>query len=556
MTPRPSLTIFCFALTLSPALLAWNGPADSPVEFNRDIRPILSDKCFTCHGPDATHRQTSMRFDVESSAKAKLKSGRFAIVPGDPAASEMYRRVSSPDKAVRMPPAYMGKERLSDREIALIQSWIAQGAVWQPFWSFIPPRRPAIPSVSNPAWVTNPIDAFILSRLDHEKLAPSPEADRPTLIRRVSLDLTGIPPTPAEVDAFVADKSAAAYEHVVDRLLASPRYGERMAYRWMEAARYGDTNGYQTDGPRDMWRWRDWVIDAFNANQPFDRFTIDQLAGDLLPNATLPQKIATGFNRNHRTNGEGGIIPEEYRVEYVADRVQTTSTVFMGLTVGCARCHDHKYDPISQKNFYQMFAYFNNIPNEKGFSYNYGNEEPYIKAPLPEQQRQLASLDSQVASAQAAFDALKPRIDKDRDGWESRLKQTPELDWTVTRGLVFRSVPQTTTADAFHFNETAPVEIHKSIARFGYLDPFTFSAWIRPESEKARPLLASEDYYEGKGHGLYIIDGKLRLHIIHRWTDLGIRLETAEKHQAERVAARHGYLRWQAESVRHPHLYK
>jgi hypothetical protein len=502
---------------------------DGPVEFNRDIRPILSDKCFTCHGPDAAHRQTAMRFDLESSAKAKLKSGRFAIVPGDPANSEMYRRVSSQDKAVRMPPAYLGKEPLSAREIAVIKAWIEQGAVWQPFWSFIPPKRPPIPPVNNSAWVTNPIDAFILSRLDREKLHPSPEADKATLIRRVSLDLTGLPPTPPEVNAFAADNSPAAYEHVVDRLLASPRYGERMAFRWMEAARYGDTNGYQTDGPRDMWRWRDWVIDAFNSNKPFDQFTIEQLAGDLLPNATLSQKIATGFNRNHRTNGEGGIIPEEYRVEYVADRAQTTSTVWMGLTVACARCHDHKYDPISQKNFYQMFAYFNNIPNEKGFSYNYGNEEPYIKAPLPEQQQELSAMDNAITAKQASFDAMRPRIEKDQHRWEETLKKNSADDWTVKRGLVFQSTPQTTMVNAFHFNDTPPVEIQKDIARFGYLDPFTFSAWIRPESEKSGLFSQSEDYFEGTGHGLYILDGKLRLHIIHRWTDLGIRLEMAEK---------------------------
>ena len=225
---------------------------------------------------------------------------------------------------------------------------------------------PHCPPVRDAAWVRNPIDRFILAGSNASGLHPQPEADRATLLRRVTLDLTGLPPTPAEVDAFLRDASPDAYSKVVDRLLASPRYGERMAFRWMEAARYGDTNGYQTDGPRDMWRWRDWVIDAFNRNLPYDRFTIEQLAGDLLPNATLEQRIATGFNRNHRTSGEGGIIPEEYRVEYVADRAQTTSTVWLGLTVGCARCHDHKYDPIAQKDFYRLFAYFNQVPERKG----------------------------------------------------------------------------------------------------------------------------------------------------------------------------------------------
>ena len=295
------------ATLLVPALSA------QTVDFNRDIRPILSERCFACHGPDASHRQMGLRFDLEGGARAV----------GD----EILRRIASDDPLERMPPPASGKARLTARERELLGAWIRQGAPWQPFWSFIPPRRPATPQLKDAAWVKNPIDRFILSRLEREGLHPLPEADKRLLIRRVSLDLTGLPPTPAEVQAFLADSSAKAYETVVDRLLASPRYGERMAFRWMEAARYGDSNGYQTDGARDMWRWRDWVIDAFNRNMPYDRFTVEQLAGDLLPNATLDQRIATGFHRNHRTTGEGGIIPEEYRVEYVADRAQTTATV-------------------------------------------------------------------------------------------------------------------------------------------------------------------------------------------------------------------------------------
>ncbi len=365
------------------AMLATAALSGQEIEFNRDIRPVLSDQCFACHGPDASKRKTKLRFDTEAGARIDLGKGRFAIVPGDPERSELVRRIASTDTAVRMPPAYAGRDPLKSAEIDRIRRWIVQGARWQPFWSFIPPRRPAAPAVRDEKWVRNPIDRFILARLEREGLHPSTEADKATLLRRVSLDLTGLPPTPAEVDDFLRDDSPAAYSKVVDRLLASPRYGERMAFRWMEAARYGDTNGYQTDGPRDMWRWRDWVIDAFNRNLSYDQFATEQLAGDLLPNATLEQRIATGFNRNHRTTGEGGIIPEEYRVEYVADRAQTTATVFMGLTLGCARCHDHKYDPLSQKEFYQFFAYFNRIPDEKGFTWNYGNEDPLVKAPLP-----------------------------------------------------------------------------------------------------------------------------------------------------------------------------
>ncbi|MCX6624848.1 MAG: DUF1553 domain-containing protein [Acidobacteria bacterium] len=350
----------------------------------------------------------------------------------------------------------------------------------------------------------------------------------------MTLDLTGLPPTPAEVAAFLADTSPAAYEKVVDRLLASPRYGERMAYRWMEASRYGDTNGYQTDGPREMWRWRDWVIDAFNRNMPYDRFTVEQLAGDLLPGATLPQRIATGFNRNHRTNGEGGIIPEEYRVEYVADRTQTTATVFLGLTLGCARCHDHKYDPLPQKDFYRLFAYFN-IPNEQGFSYNYGNEEPYIKAPLQEQQAKLAELDGQVERLAGACKAFEASLMKAQRKWERSASKLPV--WTVSRTLHFRSTPDMGDAgfpredspagQGWHFDGKRFIELKTPAAVFGQLEPFTFSAWVKPETLKGGIFSQQDDYYEGTGHGLYVINGKLRLNVVHRWTDLALRVETA-----------------------------
>ena len=432
----------------------------------------------------------------------------------------------------------MGRDRLKDHEIQLLRDWIAQGAKWSPFWSFAPPVKPPLPKVQMQGWVRNPIDTFILNKLEHEGLRPSPEADRRTLIRRVTLDLTGLPPTIAQVQAFLSDSSPDAYEKVVDRLLNSPEYAERMAYRWMEAARYGDTNGYQTDGPREMWRWRDWVIDAFRRNMPYDEFTVEQLAGDLLPNPTLTQQIATGFNRNHRTSGEGGIIPEEYRVEYVADRASTTANVWMGVTMGCARCHDHKYDPISQKDFYRLFAYFNRIPNEKGFAYNYGNEEPYIKAPSPEQQQKMHGSEVQISALQKKYDGLQTASQQAQVKWTRGLTSSGAADWTVTRDLVFRSggtlsadgvVPENGPAGpGWRFDDKHFLEIKQDIANFGYLDPFTFSAWIKPASEKGAILSQAEDYFEGTGHSLYLIDGKLRLHIIHRWTDLAIRIETAD----------------------------
>jgi hypothetical protein len=293
--------------------------------------------------------------------------------------------------------------KLAQPEIELLTEWIRQGAVWVKHWAFIPLGPSFLPSPMS--WPRNLIDYFVLARLEKEGLQPAPEAPRAALIRRVSLDLTGLPPTLAEVDAFLNDRSADAYERVVDRLLNSPRYGERMAFRWLDAARYADTNGYQLDGDRSMWRWRDWVIEAFNRNLPFDRFIIEQLAGDLLPNPTLDQTIATAFNRNHRTNSEDGIVPEEYAVEYVVDRVDTTSTVFMGLIIGCSRCHNHKFDPITQKEYYQLYAYFNNLP-ENGRVSNFGNAPPWIFAPDREQQRQMKQLDAAIGRAQKQLAAL------------------------------------------------------------------------------------------------------------------------------------------------------
>lgn len=501
-------------------LLLSAAAAAQTVEFNRDIRPILSDKCFTCHGPDAANRKTKLRFDTESGAKIELAKGRLAIVPGHPEQSEMYRRITTDHKIQRMPPAYMGGEKLAGREIDLIRRWIEQGAQWQPHWSFLPPVKKPLPDVRAREWPRNPIDHFVLARLEQEGLSASPEAPPETLLRRVTLDLTGLPPTPGELRDFLRDPSPAAYERVVDRLLASSGYAERMAFRWMEAARYADTNGYQTDGIRQMWRWRDWVIDAFHRNMPFDRFTVEQIAGDLLPNATLEQHIATAFHRNHRTSAEGGIVPEEFRVEYVADRAETTSTVWLGLTMGCARCHDHKYDPISQRDFYRMFAFFNNVP-EKGLVYNWGNDEPLIKAPTAEQQLRLEQLDRRVAELDRRWQSLQPKLQASQREWERRTA-SGEPDWTLRDSLVFHSPGES------RFDGKRSEDHDGESTNFDYLDPFTFAAWINPEGPEGAILSRYEDYFEGSGHGLFLIGGKLRLHVIFRWTDIGMRIETAE----------------------------
>ena len=477
--------------------------ADAPIEFNREVRPILSDRCFTCHGPDSASRKSPLRLDQEDSARAALSGG-------DLAHSEVYRRIASNDTAIRMPPAYLGRERLSDAEIAILRRWIEQGAKYQPHWSLIAPQRPKLPEVKDPAWAHPAIDRFVAARLEHEGLHHAPEADRATLLRRVTLDLTGLPPTPNETDAFTIDRSPRAYENVVDRLLASPRYAERMAIRWLEAARYSDTNGYQSDGPRDMWRWRDWVIDAFRSNMPFDRFTIEQIAGDLLPNATVQQKVATGFHRNHRTSAEGGIVDEEFRVEYVADRAETTSTVWLGLTLGCARCHDHKYDPFTQKEFYQFFAYFNQTP-DRGFVYNFGNEPPYIQAPLPDQKSKLEALDARVAAAAARMKELDPAIGN-----------CGQDDGNIRAGLAI-DLP-----GVAHFNGADFRTERANVPRFNYQDSYTFAARIKPESPDGAIFSIGEDYAEGQGHYLLLIGGKLRLNATFRYSDLSLRVETAD----------------------------
>src|SRR5579871_6010073 len=414
--------------TLFPVICAYAQTASLPetVQFNRDIRPILSDKCFTCHGPDKSRRVTEFHFDIEESAKSDIGGGRHAIVAGDPANSHLIQRVTAADENQRMPPVESGRT-LSEREIALLKRWITEGAKWEKHWSFVPPQRPALPHVENQSWVRNPVDAFVLHRLEQEGLKPSAEADPATLLRRVTFDLTGIPPTPAELEAFLADKSPNAYEKVVDRLLASPRYGERMAMPWLDASRYADSSGYQLDYERFMWRWRDWVINAFNRDMPYNEYAMEQIAGDMLPNATLDQKIATAFNRNHRTNSEGGIIPEEFAAEYVVDRVATTSSVFLGVTMGCARCHDHKFDPFTQKEFYQLFAYFNNVP-ELGKSRK-GNTNPYLKAPTPEQQQKLAEFDTKIAAADARVQSLRPALAAAEDAWLKKIAGDSPAQW-------------------------------------------------------------------------------------------------------------------------------
>lgn len=569
---RISLLLTHISRIVALVVLATGGvaTADERLSFNRDIRPILSDACFQCHGPDAKQRKGDLRLDNESQVFEK-RDGHHGLVPGDPAKSELFRRLTATDDGERMPPSSSGK-KLSPQQIETIRRWIVQGARWESHWALITPVRPKLPSVKQHDWPRNAIDHFVLARLEKEGLKPSSAAPRATLLRRVSLDLTGVPPSVDEIESFLSDNSPDAYQKVVDRLLASPRFGERFARPWLDAARYADTSGYQSDGDRSMWRWRDWVIDAFNDNMPFDQFTIEQLAGDLLPKPTMEQVLATGFNRNHRGNAEGGIIPEEYAVEYVVDRVDTTATVWLGLTLGCCRCHDHKFDPFSQKEYYELFAFFNNVP-EKGRAIKFGNSPPFVKTPTREQQRKQHEMQFRRGFLKGFNEASMKTVPTLQQAWERQLTQNlpREVDWTVTRGEVLhlpldrdgkpaparggetkkeRHQPQPLgpnsgppvikEADRVsvelgegRFGKAARFDGQRrlavgDVANIGFFEPFSMSAWIRAEAASGTILSRMSDDANSDGYNLCLENGKLQLNLIKRWLDDAMRVETAD----------------------------
>jgi hypothetical protein len=386
---------------------------ESQLDFNRDIRPILSENCFYCHGQDGSKRAADLRLDDQASA-----IDMYAIVPGDVESSEAIVRIHSTDPDTLMPPPDSNR-RLSKKEKDTLERWIAQGAQYSPHWAFLTPKRPELPAVKDEAWGRNPIDRFVMTKLESLEISPSPPADRQTLIKRLYSDLIGLPPTPDEIDAFVRDEDPDAYEHLVDRLLESEHYGERMALPWLDAARYSDSNGFQQEGDTWQWMWRDWVVKSFNEDLSFDQFTTWQLAGDLLPGATDEQKIASGFNRNHMQNGEGGAIAEEQRFVTLFDRMDTTATTWLGLTMACAQCHDHKYDPITQRDYYSMMDAFNRVP-ESGvpafLSPRIRLGKPYLELPTPENKAKLAEFDEKIKTAETQTDALAETL---LAGWKA-----------------------------------------------------------------------------------------------------------------------------------------
>lgn len=417
-------------------LVSWLGSSmasrSASVSYSREVKPILSEHCYACHGPDEKTRKAGLRLDREDEARQALKSGHRAVVGGDVAASALVARVLESDPDEIMPPPDM-KKPLTPAKIATLRRWIEEGAKFEGHWAYLTPKRPELPAVREAGWPINELDHFVLARLEQEGLKPTPPAPKEKLLRRVSLDLTGLPPTVEELDAFLADNDSKAYEKVVDRLLASPHYGERMAQMWLDLARFGETQGYHHDRHRDLWHWRDWVIRAFNDNKPYDQFTTEQLAGDLLPNPTRDQLVATGFHRNEMTTSEGGALPEEYSVKYVVGRVDTTARVWMGTSMACAECHDHKYDPISQKEFYRLFAFFNQVP-ENGLDAEELNPVPKMTLETDADRQRLAQLESEVKAMEAAaklvLEAPQAEWDERQAAWEKRFREVPGTGWS------------------------------------------------------------------------------------------------------------------------------
>ena len=407
------------------------------------------------------------------------------FVAGNLAKSEVLGRITSADPDELMPPP-KSEKKLTARQIDLLKQWVMDGAKYEKHWAFIPPMRSALPAVKNPGWCRNAIDRFILARLEAEGLKPSPEADKITLCRRLYLDLLGLPPTPKEVDEFMADGSPDAYEKLVDRLLANPHYGERMALDWLDAARFADTHGYHIDAGRDQTRWRDWVINAFNNDEPFDQFTIEQLAGDLLPNATSEQKIATGFVRNNMVNFEGGAIPEEYLTAYIMDRVSTTSTVWLGLTLNCCQCHDHKFDPFTQKNYYQMYAFFNGVP-ENGLDGRTGNAAPLLATPTKSQRERLESIAASVSSIEQQLSGPMPELDAEQAAWERRAAGESQADWTLLTPSEMKSSERAVlkTAKDLSINVSGAVPVNDTytiVAGAGLTDITAIRLEVLPEA--------------------------------------------------------------------------
>jgi hypothetical protein len=470
--------------------------APTELSFNRDIRPILSENCFYCHGQDGNKRKGGLRLDSREAALKSGESGQPTLVPGQPEASALVARIFSKDADEQMPPPKSNRH-LSDAQRDLLKRWIAEGAKYETHWAFVPPQRPAPPSAEPSGWCRNPIDCFVLAKLNSHRIQPAPEADRATLLRRLSLDLTGLPPTPEEVDAFLGDPAPDAYDRVVERLLASPHYGERMALPWLDAARYADSNGFQQDGDTFQWVWRDWVVRALNADLPFDRFSTEQLAGDLLPNPDNDQLIATAFNRNHLLNGEGGSIAEEQRFNILFDRIDTTATNWLGLTMACAQCHDHKYDPLTQKDYYSLLHAFNQV-SENGLAGGSRRAKrvaaPFLELASEDHKTHLAELENRQREAEETGQ-IKAKKDLAFAAW--MLAATPDMRHPRRSDI---PIPANLSA-LLRIPQDKRTEPQKKELQTGMRNLFEADVWPKiaagdAAAQKARELLDAVEVYK------------------------------------------------------------
>ncbi len=514
------------ALAQGPAAVHQAGATS--IDFNRDVRPILADRCFRCHGPDAGPRKRGLRLDTQEGSRALLESGKHAIVPGDLVASELVARIASDDDSEIMPPPELNRP-LSEAQKSTLRQWIATGAVYAPHWAFVAPKSHTPPLVANKEWKAGAIDPFVFARLEAEGFAPAPRADRVTLLRRVSLALTGLPPTPEEAAAFGRDESADAYSKAVDRLLASPRFGERMAADWLDVARYADTFGYQSDWDCQTWPWRDWVIGAFNRDLAYDEFVREQIAGDLLPGATRDQKLATAFNRLHRATNEGGSIDEEFRQEYVSDRVATASTAFLGLTVECARCHDHKYDPISQQDYYSLGAFFA-IDESGTYAYSHrATSPPALRLPSAEQEVELARLAGALTEAESIH---RKTLAAQHDAFVQWSKTSP----TIEVAPALRQFPLDGEIEGPSGKATAldgdSGPSFGDVPAFRRCDPYSLVFWMRcPDTKQRATVIHTAPFTiesDQQGYQLMLEDGRLAFEVIHFWPGSAAAIKTSE----------------------------
>jgi Protein of unknown function (DUF1553)/Protein of unknown function (DUF1549)/Planctomycete cytochrome C/Concanavalin A-like lectin/glucanases superfamily len=505
-------------ITLLPFCLATAIAGERPrLEYNRDVRPILAENCFACHGPDSAARKADLRLDRRDEA---IKAG--AITPGDTDNSELLARIKSSDPKELMPPSVTTK-KLSPEQRDVLQRWIAEGAQFQPHWSLIPPKRPELPAVQDTAWAHQPIDRFVLAKLEAGRLRPAPQADRRTLARRLAIDLTGLPPAPAIVEAFVKDPAPDAYEALVTRFLDSPQWGEHRARYWLDSARYADTNGYHFDNFREAWAFRDWVINAFNRNLTFDRFTIEQLAGDLLPGSALDQQVASGFNRCNATTNEGGVIPEEYTVLYARDRTETVSQVWMGLTTGCAVCHDHKFDPISQREFYELSAFFNNT-SQPTMDGNVKDTPPIVFVPGAADQSRWQSLSMELADFHSRLEARKQSSRADFTKWLAAADPKILEAMIPGAGLQLAAIEPTAAG-----SPTAQHGTRFESAGSGNFEkdhPFSFGAWIKvAKSDVFGSVIARmDDRSNYRGWDMWLEGGRIATHLVHRWPDNALKV--------------------------------